>query len=67
LTPPLGPALSCSDFVRDEYGFWRVTRTVQINTPEGQGTLWPTTRMSRDFVTGGLNVGSLVNAACGER
>ena len=65
LAPPLGPALSCADFVHNADKTWSITHPAKIIGNGVSATLWPGTRFAIGLPVAGGDVAALVNQACG--
>jgi hypothetical protein len=65
LPPPLGPALSCADFVHNPDKTWSITHQATINGSGVSATLWPGTHFAIGLSVAGIDVAALVDQACG--
>jgi hypothetical protein len=66
LPAPLGPQLSCADFVRNSDGTWSIRQRADFHGANGAiGTIWPTTHLAPGVCIAGVNVGGIVSQACG--
>ena len=65
LPAPLGPALTCSDFVRNDDGTWSAAHAIPIHNGDWSMTLYPLAHFSNVEIVAGLNIGPIINQACG--
>jgi len=65
LPRPLGPSLSCSDFVvHGDDGTWSITHAATISAGGASAVLWPTMRFREGATVAGLDVAASLDQQC---
>jgi hypothetical protein len=65
LAPPLGPTLSCADFVRPDDGTWSAAHPVRITSSAASITLSTLAHFRAGTLYAGVDVAAILDPQCG--
>jgi hypothetical protein len=65
LPAPLGPALSCADFVHNGDGTWSAAHPVPLHNGAASITLWPLAHFGAGAIYAGLDIAPMLDQTCG--
>ena len=65
LPPPLGPTVTCADFVHNGDGTWSAAHPIPLHNGAAQITLWPLAHFTAGAIYAGMDIAPMLDQGCG--